>query len=961
MFSISQQEKIIRNDIKSIVADLLLLVNHHHLHSNLAGTADIGFTTVAEEFLIFSRQKKIYDQVRFIDAVGMEKIRINYNDGSPVIVPLEQLQFKGDRYYFKNTFRLQQGEVFISPFDLNMEQGVTEEPMIRFAAPVVNHDGRKNGIVILNYLGNEILHDIQELMAHSLGRLTLLNQTGYWLLGYDKNEERGFIYADKKDMSFAHHYPEAWATIWRSDSGLFYENGAMYTFDTIYPLQEGLKSSSGSREAYKKSEKSLSAHEYYWKIVSYIPENELRKRLHPDLFLYLLAHGLLALLIGIGSWLIVSFRIKQLQAERNLQKSELKFRTIADFSYDLDAWIRPDGSYAYISPSCERVTGYPQQCFLDDSGFFLEIIHPDDQNILTSHRLQHLDNLSGKVEVYFRIIMKSGETRWIWHQCQPVYAEDGTWLGRRTTNRDVTEKYRVEAALQRERDMFLRGPVATFTWRNQENWPVEQVSGNVFDILGYTTEEFFDGSVLYAQCIHPDDLDRVTEEVMIHSQGNESSFIHQPYRLVARSGAIVWVLDTTTIVRDANGGISHYLGYLVDISEQKRQERLVLKNSEQQGELKRLESLKTMAGAIAHRFNNSMMAVQGNLELMSMILPDDSDGYRMASNAAQAARGASKVGSMMLSYVGQRPLQLEEVSLVDLVKENITALKNVIPSTITLNFTLPKTTLRCAVDQNQIKEVIESILANAVEAIEDTGTIGVSFGACYLSTDSLPIPFRHQNLHDGLYVFFQINDSGHGIRAENFSRIFEPFYSTRFVGRGLGLPLTMGIMQAHCGTLTLESDLSSGTVFRVLLPSISPPQVTTPSFGEIHREKETLSGHILLADDDEMVLDVGGKLIEVLGFTVHPVVDGEKAVEEILRQNICFCAVILDISMPKMDGFSAMKAIREIDSALPILLSSGYSEDVFFQREGEKDKADGFLMKPFNLSEIRSILEKLLS
>ena len=830
IFNISQQEKIIRNDIKAIIADLLLLVNHHRLHSNLEGDTDSSLDTVAEEFLIFARQKKIYDQVRFIDSTGMEQIRINYNDGSPTIVPVEKLQSKGERYYFKDTFKLQQDEVFISPFDLNIEQGVIEEPqkpMIRFGAPVFNRKGEKFGIIVLNYKGAEILADINELTEHSLGHLILLNQAGYWLLGPSRDEEWGFMYSDKTDVSFAHHFPETWEKIRRSDSGLFYESGDMYIFDTIYPLTEGLKSSTGSQEAYQQSAKSLSAHEYYWKIVSHLPQNELNRSLHPNQFFYLLANGLLALLIGIGCWFIASFRIKHLQAEQNVKKSEQKFRTIADFSYDWDAWLKPDGRYAYVSPSCERVTGYPPKRFLDDPKFLLEITHPDDRELLSAHRLIHLDHSFEKAEVNFRIITKSGEIRWIWHHCQAVYSEDGDWLGRRTTNRDVSEKHKVETALQRERDMFLHGPVATFTWQNRKNLPVEQVSANVVDILGYKAEDFLDGSILFAQCIHPADLEKVTEEILTHSKSSDNSFIHQPYRLISRSGDTVWVLDATSIIRDDNGEITHYLGYLVDISEQKRQEQLVLESSKQQEELKRLESLKTMAGAIAHRFNNAMTAVQGNLDLMTMTLPDDSDEYQMASNAAQAARGASQVGSMMLSYVGQKPLQLQELSLADLVKESVTALKNTFPSTITLNVTPPTHPLYCLLDQQQIKEVIESILTNAVESLDNgSGIIEITFGTDYPATGSLPVSFQGDMLQNDIYAFCQIKDTGHGISPEDLPHIFEPFYTTRFVGRGLGLALTVGIMRSHHGAITVESTPGVGTTVKILLPSIQPSQQT---------------------------------------------------------------------------------------------------------------------------------------
>jgi len=828
IFSISQQETIIRNDIQAIIADLLLLVNHHHLHSTIGEGTDSGFDTVAEEFLIFARQKKIYDQVRFLDNTGMEQIRVNYNDGSPTIVPAEKLQAKGERYYFKDTLKLQHDEIFISPFDLNIEQGAIEEPqkpMIRFGAPVFNRKGEKFGIIVLNYLGTEVLDDISALLEHAFGHRSLLNQAGYWLLGPDREKEWGFMYADKTDVSFAHHFPAAWQKIQQNDSGLFYENGDMYIFDTIYPLKEGLKSSTGSREAYQQSAKSLSAHDYYWKIVSHIPHNELNRLLHPNLFLYLFANGLLAILIGAGCWLIASFKIKQLRAEQNVKKSEQKFRTIADFSYDWDAWLKPDGSYVYISPSCERITGYPAKHFTDDPNFFLEIVHPDDRKLLSTHRSKHLEQSFEKAEIYFRIIMKSGEIRWIWHQCQAVYSETGEWLGRRTTNRDVTEKHKVETALQRERDMFLCGPVATFTWQNRENWPVEQVSSNIVGILGYKAEDFLNGSVVYAERIHPDDLDKVTEEVTTHSKSGDTSFIHQPYRLISRSGDTIWVLDTTSIVRDSKGEITHYLGYLVDISEQKRQEQLVLESSKQQEELKRLESLKTMAGAIAHRFNNAMTAVLGNLDIMTMTLPEDSDEYQIASNAAQAARGAYQVGSMMLSYVGQNSLELKTLSLSDTLRESVTAFKNQFPPSISLKFTPPDTPLYCSADQQQIKEVIESILTNAIESLdENTGTIEVTFGTDYFATESFPVSFQYDTIQDGMYVFCQVKDTGHGISPENLPRIFEPFFTTRFVGRGLGLALTVGIMQSHHGAISVESVLGQGTTVRLLLPAISSTQ-----------------------------------------------------------------------------------------------------------------------------------------
>jgi PAS domain S-box-containing protein len=825
MFNISQQQKIIRNDIKNIIADLLLMVHHYHLHSIIEGDFAFGFDTISKEFLIFAQQKKIYDQVRYLDKNGMEIIRVNYNNGRPAIVPNDRLQSKGKRYYFEDTIKLQEGEVFVSPFDLNIEKGAIEEPrkpMIRFAAPVFGSDGRKFGIIILNYIGNEILNGIDLLGSHSFGELMLLNQNGYWLRGPNLDEEWGFMYKDKTDISFAHHFPAAWDKIHQNDSGLFCDENGMYAFVSVYPLKEGLKSSTGSPEAYQRSASSLKAHDYCWKIISHIPTKDLNELLSHNRIFLITLNVFLAFIIAIVCWLAVYAGLKRQMAELELEESEQKFRTIADFSYDWEAWIRPDDSYLYVSPSCERISGYPQASFMDNSDFLLEIAHPDDLEMLASHLRKHLDHGFKKAEIHFRIITKSGEIRWIWHQCQAVYSEQGDWLGRRTTNRDITEKHHIATLLQRERDMFLHGPVVTFTWQNKENWPVERVSKNVINFLGYEAEDFLNGSTLYASCIHPEDLQRVMTEATTSSSDNTESFSHLPYRLITRNGETVWVLGTTSIVRDDHGNISHYLGYLVDISVQKNQEQLVLDAVKQQERLRRLESLKTMAGAIAHHFNNAMMIVQGYLDLVDQTLPAGSNEKQMMSQALQGADKASRMGTMMLTYVGQSPRQLQSVSLPDLVRETITELQDRLPPSIALRLEPPREKFICKMDQQQIKEVINSSINNAIEALEKSeGIIEVTFGTNYFETESFPMPFQDDCLKNGLFVFCQIRDTGHGINAQDIQQIFEPFFTTRFTGRGLGLALAVGIMRSHHGALTVESTPGKGTTVRILLPALA--------------------------------------------------------------------------------------------------------------------------------------------
>jgi PAS domain S-box-containing protein len=358
------------------------------------------------------------------------------------------------------------------------------------------------------------------------------------------------------------------------------------------------------------------------------------------------------------------------------------------------------------------------------------------------------------------------------------------------------------------------------------------------DMLGYTPVEIKPHISSLEKLLHPDDLEKTMQTVTDLLENRIPNYMAE-HRLRHKSGQWVWILAVGKVLQwSQDGKPLRAVGIQIDITEQKEQEAYRLKSTLQNEQLVRLESLKTMAGAIAHRFNNAMMTVQGNLELMTCTFPVDSSEYKMASDAAKAAIGASQVGSMMLSYVGQQPLKLQNVPLETLVRESVTSLKSLLQPSISLQFTPPDRPLYCSVDQKQIKEVIVSIITNAVESLNDgSGTIEITFGTDYFTTDSFPISFLKDNLQDGMYTFCQIKDSGHGIKPKDLSRIFEPFYTTRFVGRGLGLALTVGIMQSHHGALIVESQQAKGTTVRVLLPPISSTQQTTiPSDDVIQSE-----------------------------------------------------------------------------------------------------------------------------
>ncbi len=319
--SLQLQAAIITNSLEDVVSDLMVLSKLNELLHWFESAEERYTDEMAREYLAFSRQKNKYDQIRFIDAAGMEKVRINYNGGAPAILPASHLSFKGERYYFKDTMALSQDDFFVSPFDLNIEKGEIEtplKPMIRFGVPVFDNTKRKRGIVILNYLGDRLIAAIRQAGQLSVGDTMLVNSDGYWLCSPKHTDAWGFMIAERKQRKFSLDFPAAWKTISAADGGQINNENGLFTFRTIYPLKEDFSSSSGSGAADGSSAKSVKRQGYYWKIISHIPAQRLRSGTHSLLIKLTLLSIALFLLAALPSWFIA-----QLAVRRKLHQAEL--------------------------------------------------------------------------------------------------------------------------------------------------------------------------------------------------------------------------------------------------------------------------------------------------------------------------------------------------------------------------------------------------------------------------------------------------------------------------------------------------------------------------------------------------------------------------------------------------------------------------------------------------------------
>ncbi len=427
------------SSVEPVTRDLKYLARLSALHTAVDQPTPQNLENLAQEFSTFAESMQLYDQVRWIDETGMERIRIDLHHGQAELVAPDKLQNKAQRYYFTDALKLKLGEVFISPLDLNIEHNQIElpyKPMIRFATPIADQQGNKRGIVILNYYGNVMLQAFAKATSE---QGMAINSAGYWLKSPDTSDEWGFM-LKRPELSLAMRSPAAWKLISSTDSGQVTLNDGLWTWATVYPHQAGHRSGASSPEAKGPSAQEQALPLYFWKSVTHQSAQTLSAIRQTIALKVASVFSLFLVLSAWSSW-------KLAHAWRSLADSEEKYQTIANFTYDWETWISPTGEQIFNSPSCEKMTGYAADAFNAEPNLLLRITHPEDQALMSDH-LDHHRTQNEACELNFRIILPSGEVRWIEHACLPVYGKDHAFLGRRASNRDITDRKLAEAQIR---------------------------------------------------------------------------------------------------------------------------------------------------------------------------------------------------------------------------------------------------------------------------------------------------------------------------------------------------------------------------------------------------------------------------------------------------------------------------------------------------------------------------------
>ncbi|MCX7718391.1 MAG: response regulator [Candidatus Sumerlaeaceae bacterium] len=502
-------------------------------------------------------------------------------------------------------------------------------------------------------------------------------------------------------------------------------------------------------------------------------------------------------------------------------------------------------------------------------------------------------------------------------------------------------------------------PGMAYRCKNSPNWEMEFVSEGCLELTGYSPAALMPGgTVNYGDLIFPQDREMVWNTVQ-SAIACRRAFLLQ-YRIVTAGGDVRHVWERGRAIINPDGSVEALEGFISDITARVRGEEERRRLEAKVLEAQKLESLGILAGGIAHDFNNLLTSILGNTDLALADLPRDHPVREYLESVETAARRAAELCRQMLAYSGRGKFVMQHIDLNELVREMSHLLRVTLAKKASLKFNLSPGLPTVWGDATQLRQVIMNLITNASEAIgEETGSISVGTGLIQCDTALLQTATFGADLKAGPYVFLEVTDTGCGMGPDTLARIFDPFFSTKFTGRGLGLAAVLGIVRGHGGAIQVHSEKHKGTRFKVLLPACEEQaQAVVPT--EDSDDSWTGYGTVLLADDDESVRVLGRRLLERLGFEVIPAADGREAVATFKARADGVRLVLLDLTMPRMDGIEAMQAIRQINPQIPIIISSGYNEDEMTDRlSGEP--AQAFIQKPYQLPALRAALRRALA
>jgi len=645
----------------------------------------------------------------------------------------------------------------------------------------------------------------------------------------------------------------------------------------------------------------------------------------------------------------------ELQEENRRLKQSL--HTLVDSTAHYEALIEsaadaifmgdPNGNIIFVNQSATILTGYNSSELLSMN--LGDLFLPEEQQRVPLRYDLLKQGKTVKTERF--LSRKNGSTVPV--EMNSRMMSDGTY---HSFFRDTTERKQAEEVLRISENkfsqMFHLSPDAIALTRIGDGSFID-INQAYCDISGWSRSEIIGRSSMSEGInIWFDQNDRGEMVKTLRESGEvlglEAKFKGKDGRtIVGLLSARIIEMNEETFVLTMTKDITHWKSLLT--KQQKLEEQML--------QVQKLESLGVLAGGIAHDFNNILMAVIGHCELAQRRLTIESPAMEHLRQINLAAGRAADLANQMLAYSGKGKFVVEAVDLTQIIIEMEHILSVSVSKKATLRYDLTHDLPSIEADATQLRQIVMNLIINASDAIGDgNGVIAISTGAMDCDRAYLEEIWLDENLPAGTYVYLEVADTGCGIESNKVNRIFEPFYSTKFTGRGLGMAAVLGIVRGHRGAIKVYTEVGSGSTFKILLPASSLPVVSQKTENVLAPLNG--SGLVLLVDDEATVRNIGSEMLADFGFETITARDGQEALDIFQEKHSDIKFVLMDLTMPRMGGEEAFREFRRIDPDVKVIICSGYNEQEVSQKFVGKGLA-GFLKKPYLLDSLQKMIQKI--
>ncbi len=483
--------------------------------------------------------------------------------------------------------------------------------------------------------------------------------------------------------------------------------------------------------------------------------------------------------------------------------------------------------------------------------------------------------------------------------------------------------------------------IASASDRQGKNPIITEISPGTEKIFGYERNELLGKSVSILHSPGSVNFSNMTRNMRDGDVGFSGEVT-----LVRKSGDRFPALLSTHPLLNKEGEMIAAVGVSIDISNQKKLEAKLR-------QMEKVEAIGTLAGGIAHEFNNALSGIIGNIEILKMDAPEDGNIKRCTKNVMKSSLRMARLTDQLLAYAGGGKYREKIIFLNDFVENTLPILQHTIEPEIRLETDLTSDLLNVKVDVTQMQMVLSAAINNASEALDDRGRIRIATRRVDVDT---AFAESHPELKAGPYVCVSIKDDGRGMDDETTSKIFEPFFTTKYQGRGLGMAAAYGVIRNHDGLIVVDSALGIGTDVRIYLPAV---EVEIKEAKEAIPEVPIATGTILLIEDEEIILNVTRALLEKLGYRVLAARTGKEAIDIVESFDGDIDLALLDIKMPDMYGGKIYPIIKKARPNLKVIVCSGYAIDGPAQEILDKG-AEDYLQKPYALATLSQKLKDVL-